>query len=100
MYNVWTSIVNTVHKIDCYCYDMFGFLARTTALYIVLILILNSHCTLTMSPLIQPPQSTKASFQTVRPHMFQHVNTKFINPLLKQRESELLELDVSMEIEI
>ena len=32
--------------------------------------------------------------------MFQHVNPKFINPLLKQSESELLELDVSMEIEI
>ena len=60
----------------------------------------SNHCTLTMSPLTQPPQSTIVSFQTMRPHMFQHVNPKFINPLLKQSESELLELDVSMEIEI
>ena len=59
-----------------------GFLARTTALLlIVLIVILNSHCTI--SPLTQPPQSTMASFQTMRPRMFQHVNPKFINLLLK-----------------
>ena len=52
----------------------------------VLILNLSSHCA--MSPLTQPPQSTIASFQTMRPRMFQHVNLKFINLLLKHMPLE------------
>ena len=43
---------------------------------------------LTMSPLTQPPQSTIASFQTMRPHMLQHVNPKLINPLLEHMPLE------------
>ena len=34
------------------------------------------------------PQSTTASFQTMRPQMFQHVNPKFINLLLKHMPLE------------
>ena len=82
---IFISIVNTVLKIDCHYYGMFGFLARTTSSMLI-VLILNSHGT--MSPLTQPPQSTIASFQTMRSPIFQHVNPKFINPLLEPKPLE------------
>ena len=68
-------------------HGMFGFLARSTTLMLmVLVLILNSHCTLAMSPLTQPPQSTIASFQTMRPCF--SMSTKVHHPLAKAHAIE------------
>ena len=74
MHTVLTSIVNPVYKIDFTTMVCLDFFSRIVAsMLIILILILNSHCALSMSLLTQPPQSTIASSQTMRPRMFQDV---------------------------